>query len=107
MPLGSVELASANVERVSTGIVETVRARVMGACKSDETSPHTPTAHERTHRRQEDATPTELARGLRATSVTTLDHVADWMGSHARGLPSACGIVCYLRVDIYANLPLT
>ena len=39
MPLGSVEPASANVERVSTGIVETVRARVMGACKSDETSP--------------------------------------------------------------------
>ena len=40
LPLGSVEPASANVERVSTGIVETVRARVMGACKSDETSPH-------------------------------------------------------------------
>ena len=32
---------------------------------------------------------TELARRLRATSVTTLDRVTDWMGSHARGLPSA------------------
>ena len=31
MPLGSVELASANVERVSTGIVETVRARTRDA----------------------------------------------------------------------------
>ena len=32
---------------------------------------------------------TELVRRLRATSVTTLDRVTDWMGSHARGLPSA------------------
>ena len=101
MPLGSVEPACANVERVSTGIVETVRARVMGACKSDETSrPRLlSTRREDTGLRKTAQTAARTRTRTRSgSSVTTHTCVTDWMGSHARGLPSAGAwyLLCYI-----------